>query len=264
MRRGQAAEPAGESPAPISSQFDEIAFLYDDVMVGVPYSTWVDYVERIVEYIGHRPRRILDLCCGTGTVANILAAKGYKVTGVDISPAMIEIAGRKARKSALPVEYRVANAADLSLHTTFDLVLCLFDSLNYILEASVLQVAFYRVSAHLERGGLFIFDMNTELALAGGLFDQNNIGSRGPVLYTWKSSYEPGSRICRIDMKFLNKRGGTTEEVKMVHYQRAYDNEEVSQMLHAAGLDTQAVYHAYSFRPATSKSDRVFFVARKR
>lgn len=237
--------------------------MYDDVMAGVPYSAWVEYIERILKRMGQRPRCVLDLCCGTGTVANIFAAKGYKVTGVDISPAMVEVANRKARQLGSVVEYDVADASNFSLHDTFDLVISLFDSLNYILEAGALQNAFHCVSAHLEPGGLFIFDMNTELALAGGLFDQNNIGSRGLVHYKWRSAYNPASRICRIHMTFHRMRGGSTQEVELVHYQRAYDNEEISEMLGAAGLDVKAVYHAYTFRAASSKTDRAFFAAEK-
>lgn len=263
MRRDRAAESDFSTPAPIAAQFDEIAFLYDELMTGVPYSVWIDYVERILARMGCGPRRVLDLCCGTGSASALMVDRGYQVAGVDVSSEMIERARQKALAAGKQIEYRVGDASDFSLPGKFDLVISLFDSLNYILEADKLQQAFYRVAEHLEPNGLFIFDMNTEFALAAGFFDQCNAATRGPVVYDWKSSYNAATRICRIAMSFLYRREIPPREVQLVHYQRAYDQEEVCEMLRAAGFEVHAVYDGYTFQPATRRSDRVFFVARK-
>ncbi len=176
-----------DEPASISAQFDEIAFLYDELMTGVPYSEWVNYVERILRRAGRKPGRVLDLCCGTGSASILMAERHFDVTGVDISPEMIEIARSKARKAGREIEFHVGDASKLSIPGKFDLVISLFDSLNYILEADKLQQAFDRVSAHLEHDGLFIFDMNTEFALAAGFFDQSNAVSWGRSSMTGKA-----------------------------------------------------------------------------
>ena len=249
-------------PSP-ESQFDEIAFLYDQLMSGVPYREWASYLKRILKLHSHRPKTMLDLCCGTGTVSLLLAKEGYRVSGVDISPAMIELATQKSQEAGIPADFHAQDAAAFRLGKKFDLVFSFFDSLNYILESSSLQQAFYRVSEHLNPDGLFIFDVNTELALAGRLFDQSNLSARSPVNYSWRSTYDPDSRICAINMDFVYRRTGDEKRISIVHYQRAYDLAEVEQMLTTAGLQVLDKYDAYSFRRATSRSDRVFFVARK-
>jgi ubiquinone/menaquinone biosynthesis C-methylase UbiE len=252
-----------ECPGDAAFQFDEIAFLYDELMSGVPYRAWVSYLQKILDNFRCRPNTILDLCCGTGSVSMILARQGYRVTGVDISPEMIARARLRAQSTDLPIEYHVQDASELRLGRRFDLVISLFDSLNYVLDSAALQQVFHRVSESLEAGGLFVFDVNTELALAGGYFDQSNIGSRSPLIYNWRSSYDSASRICRIQMDFVCGRHGAERRVSVVHRQRAYDLDELRQMLSSAGLDVLAVYDAYSLRKATSHSDRAFFVARK-
>jgi ubiquinone/menaquinone biosynthesis C-methylase UbiE len=252
-----------EKIAKPDAQFDQIAFLYDELMVGVPYRLWADHIGRILKRFQIDPKSMLDLCCGTGTVSLLLAEKGYDVTGVDISPEMVEHARRKAAERCIRVDFHAQDASKLRIGKRFDLVASLFDSLNYILEASALQDAFHRVSAHMAEGGLFIFDMNTELALAVGLFDQNNLGSRGPVIYNWHSAYDPGTRICTIRMDYLYRRGGEEKRVNITHYQRAYDKEEIVEMLETSGLQVLAAFDGYSLRKATKRSDRIFFVARK-
>lgn len=241
-------------------QFDEIAFLYDELMEGVAYEAWVKYLNQILDKCEYEPKTILDLCCGTGRVSRYLADQGYKVTGVDISPEMITRARRHVEEEGLPIQYFVQDASLLELDLTFDLVISFFDSLNYILDIKDLQKCFNRVSNHLNPGGMMIFDMNTELALATGMFDQNNSGSNSDVIYNWKSSYNATEQICTVEMDFLYKK----DVIKHVtHYQRAYSLADVAAMLGAADLDVLAVYDAYSFKRANTKSDRVFFIARK-
>ncbi|HET6454473.1 MAG TPA: class I SAM-dependent methyltransferase [Armatimonadota bacterium] len=249
-------------PSP-ESQFDEIAFLYDQLMSGVPYREWASYLKRTLKLYRHRPKTMLDLCCGTGTVSLLLASEGYQVSGVDISPKMIERATQKAQAMGIQADFHAQDASAFRLGRKFDLVFSLFDSLNYILEASALQQAFYRVSEHLNPRGLFIFDVNTEVALAGRLFDQSNLSARAPVNYNWWSTYDPDTRICTIHMDFVYRRASEQKKLRIEHYQRAYDLPEIEQMLTTAGLQPLDTYDAYSFRRATSQSDRVFFVARK-
>ena len=241
-------------------QFDEIAFLYDELMEGVAYEAWVKYLNQILDKYEYEPKTILDLCCGTGRISRYLAAEGYKVTGVDISPEMIKRAERHAEEDNLPIQYHVQDASMLELDSTFDLVISFFDSLNYILDIRALQRCFSRISAHLNPGGMLIFDMNTELALVTGMFDQNNKGSKSEVIYNWKSTYNESAQICMVEMDFLY-RNDITKHV--THYQRAYTLGDISAMLGAAALELVAVYDAYSFRRVNTKSDRVFFIARK-
>lgn len=244
-------------------QFDEIAFLYDDLMAGVPYGVWADYIQRILNRFEFIPETVLDLCCGTGSVSFRLAFQGYEVTGADISAEMIAQAEKNAQKLGIKADFHVQDAAKLRLGKRFDLVVSLFDSLNYILDASALQEAFYRVYDHLEPGGLFIFDMNTELALAEGMFNQSNVGSSASTIYDWHSSYDPSTRICRVNMDFIHRGKDKDRKVHIVHYQRAYNVEEITDMLKSADLSILDIYDAYTFKKVTSHSDRVFFVVRK-
>ena len=249
---------------PDFGQFTEIAEHYDALMAGVPYGLWVDYVQEILRRLNWRPRTVLDVACGTGSVAEILAAKGYEVVGVDISPAMVEVARRKSAASGSGTQYQVQDAAELSLPAKFDLAISLYDSLNYVLDEHLLAAAIERVAEHVVSGGLFIFDVNTEYALAHGFFNQSNVGTGVYPRYVWISRYDRESRMCTINMAFeVQERAGTKRQFTEVHRQRAYTLEELDAMLSQAGFETVARYHAYKFKQPGRRSDRVFFVARK-
>lgn len=241
-------------------QFTAVAKHYDALMANVPYRQWVAYVEAILERISYHPRTVLDLACGTGNVSELLAARGYKVVGVDISPQMVEVA--RSKKSQ--VEYFVQDIAELDLSRQFDLALCLFDSLNYITDPEKAACALKRVGQHLVAGGVFIFDVNTVYALAHRFFDQANLAPESNPKYIWTSQFDNQTRVCRVDMLFEVLENGQPRQFKEVHYQRGHTIEELTQWLIDAGFEIVDIFHAYTFRKPSRRSDRVFFVARKR
>ncbi len=243
--------------------FTLIAPYYDELMHNVPYDFWVRYLLKLVDRYRLRVQSILDLACGTGNVAIRLARLGYEVWGIDISAPMVAEAKRKAQAEGVGIHYEVQDAAQLQLGRRFDLVISLFDSLNYILSPEHLQEAFRRVYAHLEPGGAFIFDVNTEYALREGLFDQDNLTSRRRLLYRWKSRYDEETRLCTVDMEFWlrDEKGDLVHHFTEVHRQRAYSLDELKLMLMRAGFDHSRAFHAYTLRSPNATTDRAFFVA---
>lgn len=247
------------------SAFVTVAPLYDALMDGVPYDNWISYLRLLLQERNARPRKMLDLACGTGNVTERLAAEGYSVTGVDIAPDMIAEAQNKATANELAIDYFVQDAAELDLPgRRFDLCVSLFDSLNYVTDPARLALAFERVGLHLTRNGLFIFDLNTEFALKNKFFDQNNLASTERLRYNWVSEYFPETRLCRVRMRFWYREDdGAERAFEEVHWQYAYSIEQITTMLESAGFEDISVYQAYTLNPPTRAADRVFYVARK-
>jgi len=244
-----------------AEQFTEIAPWYDDLMAGVPYESWVHYLERLLNRHGLRPRSVLDLACGTGRVSRILAQRGYDVVGVDGSPGMIQQA--VAKNKDVPITFLCQRMQDLDLNRQFDLVICLFDSLNYLTDPNDLQQTFCRVADHLRPGGLFIFDINAEAAFEMDLFTQSNLDRNRRVQYAWRANYDPQTRICEVHMRFCVNQEDVRREFREVHRQRCYTVGEVRSALRNAGLTCLDVLEAFTLRPARRTSDRIHFVARR-
>jgi cyclopropane fatty-acyl-phospholipid synthase-like methyltransferase len=104
---------------------------------------------------------VLELACGTGSVLKQLDSD-YEVTGVDLSAKMLEIAARKVPHARLIH----ADMTRVALKERFDVVLCVYDSINHLLKFAQWEAVFDRAHAHLHDGGLFLFDVNTERRLA--------------------------------------------------------------------------------------------------
>lgn len=241
------------------ASFGPIAPFYDELMRSVPYRMWTGYYLLLLSQQGAKPKQVLDVCCGTGVVTEMLHREGFEMAGIDLSAPMIEEAKRKAAKRKLPIRYECQDAAEMNLGETFDAAYSFFDSLNYITDPERLSLATQRVAAHLEPGGSFIFDLNTAYAFEQQMFDQKQTHARAKVKYDWKGHWDPIRRIIRVEMKFW--RGG--EEFYEEHVQRAHTDDEIREMLAAAGFKDIQAYHSYTLDRPRRTSDRIHYTAIK-
>lgn len=245
-----------------ANQFEAIAPYYDEVMSVVPYTQWVQYLHRVMKRYGWKPRHILDLATGTGTVALMLASEGYRVTGVDYSEQMLAVARKKAAEAHLEtLIFLQQDATALTLPPEFDLVISLFDSLNYILTTRGLLDAFAGVYRSLLPGGGFVFDLNSEFTLEHNLFTQDNLwDDQAAVKHIWTASYNKRTRMSTIEMDFFLPNGKRCREV---HKERAHRHGDVIRLLHDAGFSFLDAFDAYSFLPVGKRSERIFYIAQK-
>src|SRR5262245_5098477 len=118
------------------------------------------YIRRLIRRHKPEARTLLELACGTGAILKILA-RYYEVTGLDLSPQMLAI----ARKNLPNVRFYRKDMVRFELAAKFDVIICVFDSINHVLKFGDWQKIFRNAGRHLEKDGLFLFDINTEAKL---------------------------------------------------------------------------------------------------
>jgi SAM-dependent methyltransferase len=139
--------------------YDVFAPFYDAVMGD--RSRTVTYLRSLIQKHHPGAATVLELACGTGSVLEQIAAE-FEVTGVDLSPRMLEVAAEKVPEARLVR----ADMTRVALDGRFDVVLCVFDSINHLVRFRDWEAVFDRAREHLGEPGLFIFDVNTERKLA--------------------------------------------------------------------------------------------------
>jgi ubiquinone/menaquinone biosynthesis C-methylase UbiE len=220
----------------------------------------------VLEHFGLWPRTVLDLACGEGTFAIAVAKRGLRVTGVDLSPDMLDIARERAAKESLEVKFLQQDMRSLSLRGRFDLVTCWFDSLNYLLENDDLTQAFAGVSRVLDKNGIFIFDVNTIRALAvEWVREPCYVHLDSPDMFLASiPQYDPAARIASLHITGFARENDQWVRMNEVHRERGYTLKEIRQCLKRAGLRELACWASLDKmdRPRRS-TPRVWFVARR-
>ena len=237
------------------------AAVYDKFMDGIPYIEWADYIEKIWDRFGLKPGIALDLCCGTGNMTVLLNSRGYDMIGLDISPEMLGIA--KSKNNG--ILYICQDMREFELYGTVDAVVCLCDSVNYILDKNELLKVFKLVNLYLNGGGLFIFDINTEYKFEKILADNTFAEAREDSAFIWGNYYCKEERINEYQMTFFAENGTDGRYLRFdeLHVERAYGIDEIKEIIKKSGLALCGVYDELSFNKPKKESERVFFVAKK-
>lgn len=247
--------------------YDKYAEIYDATGQDEFGKRMLVDLHKILKEVGIQPSRALDLACGTGTVAVLLAQEGIEAWGVDASDKMLSVARRKAELLHLPVTFVKQDMRCLNLGRTFDLITCFYDAINYILSESELQTVFDRVAEHLNPDGLFVFDANTISALRDVWGNNSFADDDGDVAYIWNNRYDPETGLATLTATFFVKRPQIGENMYErfveVHVEKGYPIKLLELMLQRAGLTVITQYAHGKARPATEGDTRVVFVAQK-
>jgi ubiquinone/menaquinone biosynthesis C-methylase UbiE len=248
------------------SIYEKFAYFY----ARGPYSQYAgrmaELLSPVLKRFGAESRTILDLACGEGTFAVVMANKGFQVMGVDLSPHMLQFARERAEKEKVKVEFLLQDMRSLPFEERFDLVTCWYDSLNYLLELEDLEKTFAGVWRSLKKEGLFIFDMNTIYGLAVNWQRYPcNVQQDTPELFELhRSSYdfEKNIAVLRI-VGFVKERSGWTR-MEEEHKERGYSLEEIRRCLKKAGLKELACWGSLQeMSEPQPDSGRVWFVTQK-
>jgi SAM-dependent methyltransferase len=139
---------------------------------------WLDYVQPehdvtlrqvdfLVEELALAPRNsVLDVACGRGRHSVELARRGFRVTGVDLSPRSLELARAPADKAGTVVELRRLDMRELDYDGVFDAVINLFTAFGYFREDVDNERVVQRIATALRPGGRFLLDTINPVALA--------------------------------------------------------------------------------------------------
>ena len=245
------------------SAYEAFASVYDIFMEQVEYDQWMNHIHAIWEKFGLQPKTVIDLGCGTGSIALPLAKEGYDVIGVDLSPEMLTEADHKAMEEGVSVRFACQDMTELELGEEADCILSLCDSMNYLTEDGQLEDAFKSIAQHMKQESLFLFDLNTDYKFKDVL-GQNVFGSAEEhAAYIWENDYDEEEKINEYYVSFfIENEDGLYERIEEFHYERAYSMEEIEEGLQAAGMELVEVYDGYSFDAPRAESERLLFAAR--
>ena len=243
------------------SEYDPFAWLYQRQGWAEQFlPTALAVTERLVLAGLPAGASILDLCCGTGRLARVLADRGYRVTGLDGSAEML----RYARQNAPDVQFLLDDARTFVASERYDAVVSVFDSLNHILSLDELTDTFRCVSRALKPSCVFLFDVN----MAPG-FVTNWKGTFAIVeddhVCVIGNSYDAAAQVARFEATLFRLDAGEWRRTDFALTQKAYSQPELTGALNAAGFADVSAFNynqTEGLRPLSPEAGRAFFLCR--
>lgn len=186
--------------------FFTLASVYDKIN-GKAYPQYADMLCRAFSLADIPVREVLDLGCGTGGMAFLLAEKGYDMVALDSSPEMLSLAAEKNVGNGVLLICR--DMRDFELYGTVQAVYSSFDCLNYLVSDGDLEKVFSLVHLYLEPGGVFVFDVNTEYRYKNVFDGRSYVYEPGVEVFAVWCSACGGDGLCAFDIDVFEKKKGT-------------------------------------------------------
>ena len=234
-------------------------------MDNVPYEDWSRYVTGLLAEYGITDGLVLDLGCGTGKMTRLLADAGYDMIGVDYSEEMLEIAReRQDEQNRDDILYLMQDMREFELYGTVRAVISICDSINYILEEDDLRHVFELVNNYLDPKGIFIFDLNTVYKYRELLGENTISENREESSFIWDNYFYEDEMVNEYDLTlFIREKDNLYRKYEELHYQKAYELEQVKRLLEEAGMEFVAAYDAFTHEPVREDSERIYIIARE-
>jgi len=254
--------------------FSAYSQYYDLLYQDKDYIGEVAYVSKLLLQFAEGSRSILELGCGTGRHASLLAAAGFNVYGVELSDTMLQQSLTRAGevlRARLPGSFHAiaGDARHVRVEKTFDAVVSLFHVVSYQVSNDDIRQMFETASVHLRAGGVFLFDVwygPAVLKTHPGVRVKRIENDRIDVLRIAEPDVNLNKNLVHVNYSVLvtEKTTGALHRLTETHHMRYYFQPELELLAEQAGCH---VIHAEEWLTSNAPSEHtwgVTFVARKK
>jgi len=226
-----------------------------------------------IEYLHDRGVTIssaIDLACGTGSAAMALSHAGISVTGIDLEPAMLSKARANADAEGCDIDFRLGDIRRFGSRAQVDLIVCFFDSLNYLSDIEDLTACFNSAAASLKHGGWWVFDLNTINRLATDWNDSTFVAyDEDDLLCLVRSSYDAEARRSPLFLTTFQRKSDADNRWTRwdeEHVSYAYSLDQIEEQLKSARFEAVECYSIddasmTAVGPGSEESGRVLYIA---
>ncbi len=242
--------------------YHAFALVYDRMMEEIPYGEWCDFVTDQLRHYGIEDGLMLELGCGTGTLTEMFAEKGFDMIGVDNSEEMLAEAVEKRDQSGSQILYLNQDMREFELYGTVCAVVSLCDTMNYLTGYDDLVTVCRLVNNYLDPSGIFMFDLKTDHYYKK-IGCQSFSDANEEVSYIWDNGYDEESHINSYALTlFVQDEDNLYERFDEYHEQRAFSLEEVRRAIEESGMIFIDAIDKNG-APAGQDTDRVYIIARE-
>ena len=247
----------------IMAFYEDFGIIADryDIYNSADYDSYAAFIAERFARADIPVKEVLDLGCGTGELSVRLADAGKSVTAADISEEMLNELNAKIKcRDILPVKQ---DMRELDLFGTVQGCVSAFDCLNYLLTAHDLEKAFCSVGFFMEKGGIFVFDVNTEYAYKNVYDGKSYVYETDSSMLVWQSAYGANTRKCRFYLTSFEREGENYARRDAIHVQKYHPPRTIAKAAKSAGFDILEICGSTDGSAPDAGSVKNYYVMKK-
>lgn len=201
--------------------YKTLAYYYDELLGdNDSLKLWINQLEKNI-----KGKKVLELACGSGELAIMLAKKGYDVFATDLSSSMIEVAEKKVHLPNL--KFDVMDMTNFQINEKYDAIICFCDSFNYLNNYNEVSLMIKNVYNHLNENGVFIFDTHHSERLNEFENEYIEEGYVNDLAYSWTILSDKINNTLMEHFAFYTTEGLIEED----HLQHVFDIVELKKLM---------------------------------
>ena len=240
--------------------YKDFAYIYDKLSFDLNYEKYAQNIKSLVIKNKLKREKMLELACGSGMLTNHFFDFYEKIDALDLSKCMLEVFSNKYQKENVSL-YNY-DMVDFQNKSSYDLIVILLDSINYILNENDLKKLMENSYKNLKKGGLLIFDINSEYKMKEVFGSKSYIYECEDIFYTWDNFLEDDL----IDMYlnfFVENEDGSYRRIREYQQERIYSIDFITNLLEKIGFVDIEIFDEDTMGKVDDDTLRVLFSARK-
>ncbi len=245
------------------SGYHDFSQFYDRLMTDVDYDGYAEYLLSLFDRYGSRPKTVLDIACGSGSLCEAFVKRGVDPIGIDSSEDMLFFAQDKPLLQQNDVLLLQQDMREMDLYGTADGAVCVLDSLNHLRNTEDVATVLRRLRLFVEPGGLFVFDVNTPYKHREVLGNNAFVFEEDEFVCVWRNRFN--EKTCTVDMLldfFVETETGEYARLTDTVRERAYSRRTWENLLAQTGWDCVAVLAYNTMDTPDDTCERWVFVAK--
>ncbi len=244
------------------NSYERFAEVYAELMTDIPYNKYVEWIRHFAPSTEYP--QLLDIGCGTGTLALMLHQAGYMVSGIDLSEEMLAVASARLEATGVTIPLYAMSMDQLDGFENLDIAIIPIDSINYVKEQQDVVETLQRIYDSLRDGGQLFFDVHSLFKMDEIFLDGPFTYDDGEITYIWHT--EPGEYPHSVYHQmtfFVQAKDGLFERFDEEHFQRTFAIAQYETWLKEIGFTHIEVTADWTTHSPSEETERIFIRAIK-
>lgn len=236
--------------------YDEFSYIYDKLSFDLDYEKYADNIKKLVDKYNIKKENMLELAAGSGMLTKYFFDDFDNIDALDISSDMLTVFANNYDPDNVDLIHY--DMVEFENENTYDLIVILLDSVNYVTEKEDLVKLFKNSYKNLKKGGLLVFDINSTYKIREIFGSNCYVYEYEDIFYTWDNFFEDDLVDMHLDF-FIENEDGTYRRVREFQQERLYEVEKVKELISEIGFKDINIFDEDNMKELREDSLRILF-----